>query len=544
MAHPLSVPALLEGQGLVRAGIDRAELEARGGGWDRAHLSRCLKAFRFSQPWPLFHKRLRRQGTALIHAGAPPQRRPSLPEGAPRQDAVHARSPFLAQPQSHVHTSLKEESGQRETGNYELFAAAVGNVEWLRFCLSRNTGEIPADSKGFTAIHFAAQRGKLACLQVLVEEYKFPVNQPTNNGQTPLHLVVHRDNKTMVLPCIHYLLKKKAAINAQTQSGRTPLHMAAREGLLGCLKVLVENGANVHAQDAMGCKPIDLCKIWNHRTCARFLKDAMWKRDKKDFAREMEDLKRLKDRLILLERHYLIEYQKECEALNEADFKKWLHCKLLLARNTKQAPGASPSATAPTKTPKCPGSQPSKSYHPFLKARLRHKPQPTLQPMGARISSLYRPSIVTRPKLWSQCSNPARVPTAKIGYPQGIHLGVQLDPTQEHDLCNFVKVSPDGQGGALLHTVTGRLVAPVPQLPFEVVVHELYPSQQPYRMKVPQGFYPVSLRDVPRKWRLGDSTFWTDTLAMNLRETFDETFLTALRAHQGLPILPLPEVSP
>ena len=67
--------------------------------------------------------------------------------------------------------------------------------------------------QGFTAIHFAAQSGKLACLKVLVEEYKFPVDLPTNNGQTPLHLAIHKDNKTMILPCIHYLLKQGAALN-------------------------------------------------------------------------------------------------------------------------------------------------------------------------------------------------------------------------------------------------------------------------------------------------------------------------------------------
>ena len=67
--------------------------------------------------------------------------------------------------------------------------------------------------QGFTAIHFAAQSGKLACLQVLVEEYKFPVNLPTNNGQTPLHLVIHADNKTVALPSIQYLIKQGAALN-------------------------------------------------------------------------------------------------------------------------------------------------------------------------------------------------------------------------------------------------------------------------------------------------------------------------------------------
>lgn len=67
--------------------------------------------------------------------------------------------------------------------------------------------------QGFTAIHFAAQSGKLPCLQLLVEEYQFPVDLPTSSGQTPLHLVIHGDNKTMTLPCIHYLLKRGAALN-------------------------------------------------------------------------------------------------------------------------------------------------------------------------------------------------------------------------------------------------------------------------------------------------------------------------------------------
>lgn len=41
----------------------------------------------------------------------------------------------------------------------------------------------------------------------------------------------------------------------------------------------------------------------------RFLKDAMWRRDKKDFACEMKKLKRLKDQLIFMEQDYLTEYQ-------------------------------------------------------------------------------------------------------------------------------------------------------------------------------------------------------------------------------------------
>uniref|UniRef100_A0A8W4FL53 Ankyrin repeat domain 53 n=1 Tax=Sus scrofa TaxID=9823 RepID=A0A8W4FL53_PIG len=433
---------------------------------------------------------------------------------------------------------------QKAIGNYyELFAASLGNLEWLRFCLDRHGEVIPADDKGFTAIHFAAQRGKLACLQVLVEEYNFPVNLPTKNGQTPLHLVIHSDNKTMALPCIRYLIQQGAALNTQTCNGSTPLHLAAREGLLSCVKALVQNGANVHAQDAMGCKPIDYCKIWNHRICARFLKDAMWKQDKKDFACEMRNLKRLKDQLALMEQDHLTEYQRKHQILRDAEVKKWLHRKLLprgqsLIHSTQQEP----QATAISKTPKQRGLWPPKSLHPSPEARLQQTLEPKL-PLVMR-SPTYKQPRLRRPKVWNLSNNPARSPTAQIGYPQGIRLGVHPDSKLEHDFRCFLEVRPDGHGGARLCTVAGKQVAPVPRLPFEVIIRELYPSERPYRMKVPQGFYSVTMSHVPRKRHLGDSIFWTDTLNMNLRETFDEAFLAAVRAHQGLPALSSPKASP
>ncbi|XP_036983131.2 ankyrin repeat domain-containing protein 53 [Artibeus jamaicensis] len=476
-------------------------------------------------------------GTAMPLSGRKP---PPTPRRTSRKPTQKVSRQLTWRNSQSKHPSLVSEWDQGNVGSYsELFAAALGNLEWLRFCLNPDRGQIPTDNKGFTAIHFAAQSGRLECLQVLVEEYKFPVNLPTNNGQTPLHLVIRKENKTMVLPCIHYLLCHGAALDTQTCNGSTPLHLAAREGLLSCVKVLVTNGANVHAQDAMGCKPIDYCKIRNHRVCARFLKDAMWKRDKKDFACEMGKLKKLKVQLALMEQDYLTEHQKEQQILREADFKKWLRHKLLpggqsLIHNAEKEPQAPPWTIPLSKTPK-----PPKSFHPSVEMRLQQmpqlKPQPSVTP-----KPIYKP-IVRRPKLWDISNNPVTSPTTQIGYPQGIRLGVHPDPNLEHDFHGFLEVRSDGHGGAQLRTVAGKQVAPVPQLPLEVIFRELYPQVRPCRMKVPQGFHPVSMKDVARKRYLGDNTFWTDTLAMTLRETFDEAFLAAVQAHQGLPTMPSPE---
>ncbi|XP_051010616.1 ankyrin repeat domain-containing protein 53 [Acomys russatus] len=421
----------------------------------------------------------------------------------------------------------------------ELFAASVGNVDWLRFCLRRKHKELTVDDKGFTAIHFAAQQNRLSCLQVLVEEYKIPVDLPTSNGQTPLHLLVTQKNdRADTIPCMDYLLKKGAHINSRTCQGSTPLHLAARNGLLGCMKVLVRNGANVHARDAVGHKPIDYCKLWNHRACARFLKDAMWKQDKKDFAREMDKLKTLKGKLAILEFRYLTEFQKEQRILREAHFRTWLQGKLLAktqgSARPKQEAGVRSWSLAFSKTL---GPQIAKSFqnYPSVEAQLQSLPSPVVPP-----KLIYKHRPINRPKLWNFSNNPERPPITKIGYPQGIRLGVHPDPSKEHDFCRFLEVTQNPLGGTCLRTVDNQLVTPVPWLPLEVISRMLHPGVQPCRMKVPQGLFPLDILRVSQKRHVGDTC--TNTMAMNLRETFDEPFLATLKAYQTPAALPSKEV--
>ncbi|CAJ0931725.1 unnamed protein product [Ranitomeya imitator] len=103
-----------------------------------------------------------------------------------------------------------------------------------------------------------------------------------------------------------------------------PLHRAASEGLEDCIAILVDAGANVHAErDSEGNKPIDLC----HLRCRRFppvfphdgrpppcryLRSAMWKKDKKDFAREMKKLEKIKQNIEESEEDAILQMQIPC----------------------------------------------------------------------------------------------------------------------------------------------------------------------------------------------------------------------------------------
>ncbi|XP_072479990.1 ankyrin repeat domain-containing protein 53 [Notamacropus eugenii] len=660
----------------------------------------------------------------------------------------------------------------------ELLAASVGHLDWLHQSL-KNQKDFRSDRRGFTALHLAAERGNLECMIALVDHYKFPLDMTTTKGWTPLHLAINKDNPVISLQCIEYLLKKGAPINARNRNGMTPLHLASGEGMLDCIKVLVKAGADVHALDNQNRKCIDICKTWNHRECARFLKDAMWKRDKKDLAEEMGQLNQLKKRLLLMQNKYLLEKKKEKEVQNRNAFTKWLQTKPLprlpkvkilepapitqdssrvtkksgpvtkesaqitkesatitkesapvmkeIARVTKksapitkesapvtkesarvtkksapvtkeavpvtkepasvtkesagvtkEAPHVkkSPQVTKPKpplrprppskrrpvltpparrrfrsleraklsrprtplailpslsplipshQSPSSPQSRRSNSlvaHRPPLlstvrslasslpqsplaessssrpsanlylspsfpqgsssRANLRPSypflhPPPELTPCELKPrdaqklkSSVSAPTSPKQPLLslldsylmgippsppparpsspsswtvkWNLSTKPDARPVTQIAFPQGVRLGVHPDPVRKPDFCDFLHFSPDGEGGVHIQTADGQWIFPVPRLPFKVLLQELCPSRQRPRLKVPEGLRRLAIQDLPRRRYPGDQCFWTDSMAMSLRNTFDPDFISLVRRHQGLP--PLSPTSP
>jgi ankyrin repeat protein len=70
-------------------------------------------------------------------------------------------------------------------------------------------------------------------------------------GETPLHIVVNKDDKEMT----ELLIARGAEVNVRDLSGTTPLHCAAC-GHRDILRVLLANGANINAKDNGGNTPL------------------------------------------------------------------------------------------------------------------------------------------------------------------------------------------------------------------------------------------------------------------------------------------------
>ena len=104
------------------------------------------------------------------------------------------------------------------------------------------------------AIHRFAEEGELDHLRAIVEKYpelidaKRTFRQPhkpvSTDSFTPLYHAAERGRERVVT----YLLEKRADVNIADGLGWTALHLAAREGHLSVVKLLVKHGAKLDAK--------------------------------------------------------------------------------------------------------------------------------------------------------------------------------------------------------------------------------------------------------------------------------------------------------
>ena len=131
--------------------------------------------------------------------------------------------------------------------------------------LECSTKELDArDSSGYTCVSWAAKRGDIEALRILLD-YGADPNIPDIHGNTPLHHV--RD-----LECCNMLLRHKADPMVVNNHGHTILHSICRhEGQLPLLRRFIGVGVDINLHDRGG-ETATMNAVWNgHHNCARYL---------------------------------------------------------------------------------------------------------------------------------------------------------------------------------------------------------------------------------------------------------------------------------
>jgi len=120
----------------------------------------------------------------------------------------------------------------------------------------RSAGNINArgTTTQYTALHVAVKFDQLEAVKQLISAGA-DVNPSDILGQTPLGLACCYDVGTEIP---RRLLDAGATIDHVDRYSWTPLFWAARKGYYDVVKLLLSRGANKHAKDKRGQKPIDI----------------------------------------------------------------------------------------------------------------------------------------------------------------------------------------------------------------------------------------------------------------------------------------------
>ncbi|TKR62381.1 hypothetical protein L596_026356 [Steinernema carpocapsae] len=117
-----------------------------------------------------------------------------------------------------------------------------------------------------TALHCAAARGHMECVQSLLEGGA-PVDALDQAGQTALHMALRRGHLDIAL----LLITRGCGFNVQDEHGDSPIHIAARFGLLTAVQTLCHLGAAVDLINVDQQTPLHIAAAEGHIEIVRVL---------------------------------------------------------------------------------------------------------------------------------------------------------------------------------------------------------------------------------------------------------------------------------
>ena len=110
-------------------------------------------------------------------------------------------------------------------------AAINGQLDTVKYIISKGVDINPKDSCGHTPLHMAADKGKLDVVKYIME--KLEDKSPTDNfGNTPLHMAA--DSRQLIV--FKYIIENVDEKNPRNKNGDTPLDIARDRGYLEIVK--------------------------------------------------------------------------------------------------------------------------------------------------------------------------------------------------------------------------------------------------------------------------------------------------------------------
>ena len=160
----------------------------------------------------------------------------------------------------------------RRVNDNGLFDASKAGDKAQIICLLENGSNIDTtDGYGRQPLHFAAQEGYTAIVELLLDQGATGIDAPGRYGRQPLHWAAQYGHTATV----ELLLDRGArGIDVPDKDGLQPIHQAALHGYTAIVELLLDRGATgINAPDYCGCQPLHIAARYGNTAMVELLLD-------------------------------------------------------------------------------------------------------------------------------------------------------------------------------------------------------------------------------------------------------------------------------
>lgn len=132
-------------------------------------------------------------------------------------------------------------------------AVSKNAVDAAEYLVANGSDVNASDARGITPLHVVCMRNAVDCLDVLVESRRLQPMIKDTKGRSALHFAAATGSKEVLEVLItEPPTKQHVILDAQDSSGMTAAHYAAMNNNMKCLSLLVANGASLDIVDDDG----------------------------------------------------------------------------------------------------------------------------------------------------------------------------------------------------------------------------------------------------------------------------------------------------